>query len=106
VLQVVFPHSRANLYPLSFLLFFLRTLVLLLGLVLVPTKINNFANRRLGRWGNHDKVKSLFSGNSESLAALENAELIAISSNYSYISESEHSLVDGGAWIWPRFSSK
>lgn len=104
--QVVLRNSRANLYTLYFLLFFLRALVLLLSLVLVPPKVNNFANRGLGCRGNHYKVETLFPGNSECLTALENAELITISPNDSHISKSEHSLVDRGAWIGPRFSSK
>lgn len=105
VLEVVLRNSRANLYTLNFLLFFLRLLILLLRQVLIAPKINDLADRRLGGGGDHDKVESLFSGDVESLAALQNSELRSVGSNDPHISKSEHTLVDGGPWIRARVSS-
>ena len=75
VLQVVLCYARAYLYTLNLLLFLLGALVFLLRLVLIASKINDFAHRRVGGRRNHDKVEALLFGDVESLAALENAEL-------------------------------
>ena len=105
-LDVVFRNTRTNLYTLYFLLGLLFVISQFRFQVFMLAVVDDSTYRWVSIWGNHHKVKALFSGQCERGSTLHDAKLLVISINHTNFAEPEHTLVDGRTRIGSIVSSK
>src|SRR5687768_5810386 len=95
VVVVVIVRSRSKLHFLDSDrdLLLLRLVCLLLGFVLVLSKIDDPANRRIGVRSNFDQIQTFVTGSTNGIAHIHDAQLFSFLANHAYLRYA-NSLVD------------